>query len=78
MSITARGIRGFELAGEDQVFHAAEAEVFWDGNTILVRCAEVPQPVAVRYGWRNFMDANLQTSYGIPVPPFQLAREGNR
>ena len=74
MDITARGIRGFELAGEDQVFHAAEAEVFWDGNTILVRCADVPRPVAVRYGWRNFMDANLQTSYGIPVPPFQARR----
>ena len=74
MSITARGIRGFELAGEDGVFHAAEAEVFWDGNTIKVHCADVPQPVAVRYGWRNFMDANLQTSYGIPVPPFQAQR----
>jgi len=71
MSITARRIRGFELAGEDRTFHAAEAQVDWDGNTILVRCAEVPNPVAVRYGWRNFMDANLQTSYGIPVPPFR-------
>ncbi len=74
MSITARSIRGFELAGEDRVFHAAEAEVFWDGNTILVRCADVPEPAAVRYGWRNYMGANLQTSYGIPVPPFEFAR----
>ena len=71
MSMRARSIRGFELAGEDRVFHAAEAQVDWDGNTILVRCAEVSAPVAVRYGWRNYMDANLQTSYGIPVPPFR-------
>ena len=71
MSISARGIRGFELAGEDRVFHLAEAEVDWDGQTVYVRCDDVPHPVAVRYSFRNWMDANLQTSYGIPVPPFR-------
>ena len=43
----------------------------WDGQTVYVRCAEVPAPVAVRYSYRNWMGANLQTSYGIPVPPFR-------
>ena len=71
MSISARTVRGFELAGEDRVFHLAEAEVDWDGETVYVQCAEVPAPVAVRYSYRNWMDANLQTSYGIPVPPFR-------
>ena len=71
MSISARDIRGFELAGEDRVFHLAEAEVDWDGQTIYVHCDAVPQPVAVRYSFRNWMGANLQTSYGIPVPPFR-------
>ena len=71
MSISARDIVGFELAGEDRTFHLAEAEVDWDGQTILVRCPEVPHPVAVRYGWRNWMDANLAKSNGIPVPPFR-------
>ena len=70
-SISSRGITGFELAGEDRVFHLAEAEVDWDGQTVYVRCAEVPAPVAVRYSYRNWMGANLQTSYGIPVPPFR-------
>ena len=71
MSISAREVAGFELAGDDRVFHPAQAEVDWDGQTLLVRCPEVPHPVAVRYGWRNWMGANLQKSNGIPVPPFR-------
>ena len=71
MGITARGITGFELAGADREFHLASAEVDWDGNTIVVRCPEVPEPVAVRYGWRNYMGANLARTSGIPVPPFR-------
>ena len=71
MRISARDIIGFELAGEDRQFHLATAQVDWDGGTILVRCPEVPRPIAVRYGWRNWMGANLQKSNGIPVPPFR-------
>ena len=70
-NITARGITGFELAGADRVFHLADAEVDWDGQTIYIKCADVPHPVAVRYAFRNWMGANLQTSMGIPVPPFR-------
>ena len=71
MSISARDIVGFELAGEDRQFYLAKAQVDWDGQTILVNCPEVPHPIAVRYSFRNWMGANLQTSYGIPVPPFR-------
>ena len=70
-SISSRGITGFEIAGEDRVFHLADAEVDWDGSTIYVQCPDVPKPVAVRYAFRNWMGANLQTSMGIPVPPFR-------
>ena len=71
MSISARDIVGFELAGADRQFHLAKAEVDWDGQTIIVNCPEVAHPVAVRYSWRNWMGANLQKSNGIPVPPFR-------
>ena len=70
-SISSREVVGFELAGEDRNFHLADAEIDWDGQTIIVRCADVPKPVAVRYGFRNWMGANLQKSNGIPVPPFR-------
>ena len=70
-SIEDRIIKGFELAGEDRVFHLADAEVDWDGQTVYVRCADVPHPAAVRYSYRNLMETNMKTSYGIPVPPFR-------
>lgn len=70
-SISSREVTGFEIAGEDRQFHLANASIDWDGETIIVSCPEVPHPVAVRYGWRNWMGANLQKSNGIPVPPFR-------
>ena len=70
-SISSREVVGFELAGEDREFHLAKAEIDWDGETIIVRCPEVAKPVAVRYGFRNWMGANLAKSSGIPVPPFR-------
>ena len=70
-SISGRDVTGFELAGEDRQFHLAQAQIDWDGQTIVVKCADVPHPVAVRYAFRNWMGANLQTSMGIPVPPFR-------
>ena len=70
-SISARDVVGFELAGEDREFHLAKAEIDWDGQTIVVQCPEVPKPIAVRYGFRNWMGANLQKSNGLPVPPFR-------
>ena len=70
-SISAREVVGFELSGEDREFHLAKAEIDWDGSTIYVRCPEVQKPIAVRYGFRNWMGANLQKSNGLPVPPFR-------
>lgn len=70
-SIQDRTIIGFELAGEDHIYHLAEAEVQWDGQTIDIRCPEVPNPIAVRYSWRNYMGSNLHKTLGIPVPPFR-------
>lgn len=70
-SISGRDVTGFELAGEDRQFHLAQAQIDWDGQTIVVKCADVPHPIAVRYSFRNWMGANLAKSNGIPVPPFR-------
>ena len=70
-SMSSRKVIGCELAGQDRQFHLADAEVDWDGQTLIVRCADVPHPVAVRYGFRNWMGANLTKTNGIPVPPFR-------
>ena len=63
---------GFELAGEDRVWHPASARIDWDTNDILVTSPDVPAPVAVRYAWRNWpAGANVLTDSGLPLPPFR-------
>lgn len=62
-------ITGFEIAGEDGVYHAAEAKV--DGASVVVTSAAVPQPVSVRYGWADDPTCNLVNSAGLPASPFR-------
>ena len=63
-------LAGFELAGEDRVFHKAEARI--DGNTIEVRCQAVPEPVMVHYAWAGFPEAGLYDNTGLPSTPFRF------
>ena len=60
---------GFELAGADQVFKPASAVI--EKNTVLVTSPEVPEPVAVRYAWRNAPLAGLFNKEGLPAVPFR-------
>jgi sialate O-acetylesterase len=64
-------VEGFELAGADRVFKPAQAELDKDRNTLLVTSAEVPDPVAVRYAWRDFPNASLYNREGLPAVPFR-------
>ena len=63
---------GFEIAGEDRVFHPAVANFkYWD-NRIEVSSDRVPDPVAVRYAFRNYCpEANVMTTMGQPLVPFR-------
>ncbi|MBC8009404.1 MAG: sialate O-acetylesterase [Burkholderiales bacterium] len=62
-------VTGFEIAGEDRVFHPADARL--DNGSVIVSAAAVPAPVAVRYAWRNHPVAGLQDNLGLPVAPFR-------
>ena len=63
-------IAGFEVAGEDKVFHKANAWV--DGNDqVLAESSEVPHPVAVRYCYHNFMLGNVTNTGNLPLIPFR-------
>lgn len=66
---TAGAIRGFEVAGSDRVFHLAEAKA--EDDTVWVRSAQVPEPVALRYAWRNDPEATLINRPGLPAEPFR-------
>jgi len=63
-------VHGFEVAGDDRVFHYAKAEV--SGSTVTVQAAAVPRPLSVRYAWADDPnDLNLYTTEGFPVAPFR-------
>ena len=62
-------LSGFELAGADQVFHPADAKI--ERDTVIVSSAEVAEPVAIRYAWRNAPVAGLFNKEGLPAVPFR-------
>lgn len=73
--LAARGgeLEGFEVAGEDQRFHAATARV--DGDTVVVNAEQVSHPEYVRYAWANApMTANLYNGAGLPASTFTSER----
>ena len=64
-----RELGGFELAGADKVFHPATAKI--EGATVLLSTPAVPDPIAVRYAWRNAPAAGLFNQEGLPATPFR-------
>jgi len=63
-------LAGFAIAGEDRKFVWAEAEIAGP-STVLVRSAEVANPVAVRYSWAANPRGNLVNSAGLPASPLR-------
>ncbi|MDR1369711.1 MAG: sialate O-acetylesterase [Dysgonamonadaceae bacterium] len=64
-------LKGFEIAGEDRVFHPAKAEIESQSGRLAVSSESVTSPVAVRYAYKNYTEATLFGVDGIPVSPFR-------
>jgi sialate O-acetylesterase len=63
-------VRGFQVAGADQKFYWAQAAIV--GNTVIVSCKDVRDPVAVRYAWAdNPGPLDLYNKEGLPATPFR-------
>ncbi|MFT3753735.1 MAG: sialate O-acetylesterase [Paludibacter sp.] len=62
-------LKGFTICGEDQKFVPAKAEII--NNQIIVSSTNVSKPIAVRYGWANWTNANLTNKAGFPASPFR-------
>lgn len=62
-------LREFTIAGADRVFHPAEAK--FSGRDILVSSKDVPEPIAVRYGWSDIPKCNLANDSGLLASPFR-------
>lgn len=61
--------QNFEIAGEDQVFYPAEAHI--EGGKLLLKNEKVKEPVAARYGFKNYFEGNLFNEAGLPASPFR-------
>ncbi|MFZ4545080.1 MAG: sialate O-acetylesterase [Saprospiraceae bacterium] len=63
-------IKGFEIAGEDQVFYFAKAYI--KGDKILIYNENVKNPEAVHYGWMgDASECNVFNKEGFPLGPFR-------
>lgn len=62
-------LSGFVLAGADRKFVFAQAKIA--GDTVLVSSPQVPNPVAVRYGWADLPNVNLFNQVDLPASTFR-------
>ena len=63
------GSENFEIAGADQVFHNASVTV--NAKGLEVWSTNVPSPIAVRYGFKDFLVGNIFNIYGFPASSFR-------
>jgi sialate O-acetylesterase len=62
-------LEGFAICGEDRKWVWARAMI--KGDTVVVWAEDVPEPVAVRYGWADNPTCNLYNAAGFPASPFR-------
>ena len=58
----------FEVAGEDGIFHPAQAEI--EDGSVVVFSKKVKTPKAVRFAWGNSATPNLFNAAGLPTSCF--------
>lgn len=59
----------FTIAGADHQFVPAQATI--EGNEVVVRSADVKEPVAVRFAWHEKAMPNLMNKEGLPANSFR-------
>lgn len=65
---------GFELAGVDDVFYPASAEI--TGKSVRLLSPEVPQPRRVRYAYTDTGEGDLENEAGLPALSFNWNIDG--
>jgi sialate O-acetylesterase len=66
---TTGGVNGFALAGANGEYRFATAKI--EGNSVIVRSDDVPEPRTVRYAWSASPCATLANKSGLPAAPFR-------
>ncbi len=69
LKVEGNELETFEICGREGKYQNAEAYI--DGDTVVVFCEEIKNPVNVRYGWSdNPEKANLYNLEGLPASTF--------
>ena len=61
-------VEGFELAGQDGVYHPARASI--KGESVVVRSKQVKEPIHVRFAWNNTAIPTLYNQAHLPASSF--------
>ena len=69
MTSYGKELKLFEIAGADKVFYPAKAEI--KRSKIEVFSDKVSNPVAVRYGFKDFIMGDLFSTEGLPISSFR-------
>lgn len=64
-------LQGFEVAGDDRVFHPAQAELDRNKLSITVSSPDVDEIKSVRYCFKNFAIGRIHDMLGLPIVPFR-------
>lgn len=68
--VKGNAVNGLQVAGSDRMFHPAIGRATGQGD-LLVSSEEVVAPVAVRYGFTDWVQGNLYSVNGLPVSSFR-------
>jgi sialate O-acetylesterase len=61
-------VEGFEIAGADHHFVYAGAKI--EGETVVIRSKDVPDPMYVRYAWNGIAPQPMFNAAGLPASTF--------
>ena len=71
-------LSGFEIAGKDKIFYSADASIDphwsagWENRSVLTLSNKnVPNPLYIRYGWKNYIKGALYNVEGLPASSFR-------
>lgn len=65
----AKELSCFEVAGANKRFFPAKASI--SGNSIIVYCPFVTEPVSARYAFKDFITGDLFNTEGLPASSFR-------
>jgi sialate O-acetylesterase len=69
LSSMQKELTGFEIAGSDRVFYPAQATINAQG--LIASSDRVPNPVAVRYAFKDWVVGSLYNVEGLPASSFR-------